>query len=145
MQTFLPYADFDESAKVLDMKRLGKQRVETYQVLKALLIEDYGWKNHPAVKMWRGHTHSLLMYQRAICKEWTSRGYKDTCLEKSETLVRKLCHSLHTAAPSWLGNEALHLSHRSNLIRKAPDIYRPLFDEGTPDDLEYVWPTDEVH
>ena len=33
MQTFLPYADFLASAKALDQKRLGKQRVETIQVL----------------------------------------------------------------------------------------------------------------
>ena len=30
MQTFLPYADFERSARVLDAKRLGKQRVEVY-------------------------------------------------------------------------------------------------------------------
>lgn len=36
MQTFVPFADFRESASVLDMKRLGKQRVETFQVLGGL-------------------------------------------------------------------------------------------------------------
>jgi hypothetical protein len=36
MQTFLPYADFAECARVLDDKRLGKQRVECLQILKAL-------------------------------------------------------------------------------------------------------------
>ena len=41
--------------------------------------------------------------------------------------------------PPWLGDEALHLSHRSALYRKDPEFYRPLF--GTvPDDLPYVWP-----
>ena len=44
MQTFLPFQDFAASAKVLDMKRLGKQRVETLQVLKAITTTDYGWK-----------------------------------------------------------------------------------------------------
>jgi len=29
MQTFLPVADFEESARLLDSPRLGKQRVET--------------------------------------------------------------------------------------------------------------------
>jgi hypothetical protein len=29
MQTFLPYPGFDESARALDDRRLGKQRVET--------------------------------------------------------------------------------------------------------------------
>ena len=45
--------------------------------------------------------------------------------------------------PSWLGDEALHRSHRSNLVAKDPDFYRPRFAElfgPEPDDLPYVWP-----
>ena len=42
MQTFLPYADFIASAEVLDQKRLGKQRVETIQVLRGLTTPGYG-------------------------------------------------------------------------------------------------------
>ncbi len=53
MQTFLPYPDFKRSAKVLDYRRLGKQRVEALQILKALQVENYGWRNHPIVKMWK--------------------------------------------------------------------------------------------
>ena len=56
MQTFLPVADFAESARLLDSPRLGKQRVETLQILRALELPDYGWANHPAVLMWRGRT-----------------------------------------------------------------------------------------
>ena len=52
MQTFLPYKSFVKSAQCLDNKRLGKQRVEAMQILKSIYIEDYGWKNHPATKMW---------------------------------------------------------------------------------------------
>lgn len=36
MQTFIPFPDFCQSAEVLDMKRLGKQRVESFQVLGGL-------------------------------------------------------------------------------------------------------------
>ena len=36
MQIFLPYADFRKSLRVLDNKRLGKQRVETYQIISAI-------------------------------------------------------------------------------------------------------------
>ena len=32
MQTFLPYPDFRESLESLDYKRLGKQRVEAWQI-----------------------------------------------------------------------------------------------------------------
>ncbi|MFN7881952.1 MAG: pyrimidine dimer DNA glycosylase/endonuclease V, partial [bacterium] len=33
MQTFLPSPSFAESARILDNKRLGKQRVECKQIL----------------------------------------------------------------------------------------------------------------
>lgn len=36
MQTFLPYEDFNQSTAVLDRQRLGKQRVEALQLLKAI-------------------------------------------------------------------------------------------------------------
>lgn len=137
MQTFLPYRSFIKSAMVLDNKRLGKQRVETLQILKALTIEDYGWKNHPAVKMWKGYEQELANYGIAMCKEWIGRGYKDTCLQKIAD-IRYLTNS-KSDRPPWLGDEKLHASHRSNLIRKDPEFYRRwAWDE--PDYLPYVWP-----
>ena len=51
MQTFLPVTDFEESARLLDSPRLGKQRVETLQVLLALELPEYGWHSHPVVTM----------------------------------------------------------------------------------------------
>ena len=139
MQTFLPYANFSESAKALDRTRLGKQRVENLQILKALNDPDYGWQNHPAVKMWRGRRGALMMYQEAICTEWKLRGYKDTCLEKSEALVVGIPPS-EWMAPYWLGDFELHRSHRSNLLRKDPNHYGKLFEAGLPADMPYVWP-----
>lgn len=145
MQTFLPFASFARSAAVLDRSRLGKQRVETLQIAKALVTGE-GWVNHPATKMWNGHLHALVCYQRAICFEWrTVRGYRDTCLDKTIEIAGTiggdgvcLPGSLH--APPWLGDKDFHRSHQSNLIRKDPKHYGPLF-LGVPDDLPYVWPT----
>jgi len=42
MQTFLPEADFAETAKHLDRKRLIKQSVENLQVLKSLAGTSHG-------------------------------------------------------------------------------------------------------
>jgi hypothetical protein len=141
MQTFVPYANFNKTASVLDMKRLGKQRVETLQIMKALSDPSYGWQNHPAVKMWRGRRGALMMYQEAICNEWTSRGYKDTCLEKTKALVVDIPVS-EWNIPYWLGDYALHESHRSNLTRKLPEWYSEFWDEQ--DDLPYVWPEEAL-
>jgi hypothetical protein len=51
MQTFLPYKDFDQCAKTLDNKRLNKQILESYQILKVLSNQSSSgaWRNHPAV------------------------------------------------------------------------------------------------
>jgi len=40
MQTFLPFPDFAESAKCLDNRRLGKQRVEAKQILRINLLKS---------------------------------------------------------------------------------------------------------
>ena len=59
MQTFLPYPDFAKTATVLDPRRLGKQRVEAMQILRALNWPVYGWKHHPAVLIWQCYEEAL--------------------------------------------------------------------------------------
>ena len=47
---------------MLDPLRLGKQRVEALQILRALTVPGYGWRHHPAVKMWAGYEEALVRY-----------------------------------------------------------------------------------
>lgn len=139
MQTFLPFPDFEESAFSLDSKRLGKQRVETLQIMSALLTGK-GWVNHPATKMWAGYEWSLLQYQEAVCDEWTRNGgYKDTCLAKTRALYHEHRGDDRGHDPWWLRLDSFHLSHQSNLIRKDSKYYAPQFP-GVPPDLPYFWP-----
>jgi hypothetical protein len=149
MQTFLPVADFAESARLLDSPRLGKQRVETLQILRAIELPDYGWATHPAVRMWRGRTPALVSYGLAMARIWRERGFADTTEsqigEFAPDVVGVPQEELAGAGllPSWLGDEDLHRSHRSNLIAKDPGFYRHRFTErfgAEPDDLPYVWP-----
>ena len=136
MQTFLPTSNFAESAKYLDYRRLGKQRVEVLQLLNSFHKPNYkGWKNHPAREMWRGYENALVMYGQAICNEWVSRGYKDTCFGK---ITAHYNGNLNSELPSWVGREDIHLSHKSNLIRKYPEYYNPFWPD-VPDNLEYIW------
>ncbi|HEY6739659.1 MAG TPA: MSMEG_6728 family protein, partial [Actinopolymorphaceae bacterium] len=82
MQTFLPYPDFRQTARVLDPKRLGNQRSETLVIVRVCHIRTYGWQNHPAVTMWRGYEQALISYGAVICAEWRARGHADTVEEK---------------------------------------------------------------
>jgi hypothetical protein len=148
MQTFLPYPNYEESAQCLDYRRLGKQRVECKQILLALGVpigahrpKKSGWKNHPAIKMWRGYEIALCTYSIEICAEWKHRGYKDCLSEQFLFAIRQLAE--HTdekpGSPPWLGDDFFHSSHRSNLLRKDPEHYSQ-FGWREPDNLPYVWP-----
>ena len=152
MQTFLPYPDFAQSAACLDNRRLGKQRVECLQILRALRDPSYGWQNHPAVRMWRNKQHALALYGCHVCYEWRKRGFKDTCTEKICSLMlwtNDLEIELRAIQfneqyplydyPLWLDNPAFHASHRSNLLRKDPAFYGR-YGWTEPHNLPYVWP-----
>jgi hypothetical protein len=131
MQTFLPVPSFRETMSILDYKRLGKQRVEAYQLIKSLTIEGYRWSHHPASKMWNGHLNALIEYMNCAIEEWISRGYNNTMkiFEISGEIIY----------PKWLGNEQFHSAHRSNLLRKDENYYSK-FGWTEPNNLPYIWP-----
>ena len=134
MQTFLPYPDYVDSVRCLDWRRLGKQRVEAWQILRALQGIKKGWANHPAVKMWRGHEAALAQYMNICIREWKRRGYRNNMQEIDMGPA---------LPPSWLYATDICASHRSNLLRKDP-VYYGQFGWTEPPDLPYVWPTREA-
>ncbi|GHE35631.1 hypothetical protein GCM10018785_01590 [Streptomyces longispororuber] len=152
MQTFLPFPDFTASAAALDARRLGKQRVEALQVLRGLTVPGYGWRNHPAVRMWTGYEEALVRYGLDICGVWTATGRADTCATTllTDFTAHRPDGGVRTQEelaadgelPPWLGDPAFHRSHQSALRRKDPEIYAALFP-GVPDDLPYVWPASD--
>lgn len=133
MQTFLPYSNIEKSLRCLDRRRLGKQRVEAYQILNILLnrTKTKAWRNHPAIKMWKGHANALKLYFNKSIEIWVSRGYKNNMnLEKIRGRI---------AFPEWFGDNKFHSSHRSNLLRKNKEYYSN-FGWKEPDNLPYIWP-----
>jgi len=145
MQTFLPVPKFTQAAAYLDRQRLGKQRIEAWQILQALAGLEDRWRHHPAVKMWEGAEITLCKYGIAICNEWKSRGYEDNMRQRFlDFMEDSLRHNVllpgrNDGLPWWLGIEGFHLSHRSNLLRKDPEHYRQYWPDD-PDTLEYTWP-----
>lgn len=138
MQTFLPYSDFVKSVKSLDYKRLGKQRVETFQVLNILLerTETKGWRNHPVTNMWRGYEEAMKLYQNITIQEWIDRGYNNT-------MKFEIVDPSNLIFPKWLGDEAFHYSHRAKLAWKNWNWYSDKFFDikSEPEhEPEYYWP-----
>jgi hypothetical protein len=141
MQTFLPYPSFAESARILDRARLGKQRVEALQLLRAVTIPTYGWRNHPAAKMWRGYVPALTKYALEMTDAWIALGHADTVRPQVLEFAPEVASLSQSVldVPAWVYDETFHLAHQSNLIRKDPAFYGPLFP-GVPDNLPYIWP-----
>jgi hypothetical protein len=142
MQTFLPHPDFRSSAAALDPARLGKQRVEALQILRALVIPEYGWQSHPAVRMWMGHVPALTLYGLAMVDEWTASGHADNTRANITEFAPQAAHPDYAAKipmPHWLGDPDFHLSHRSKLLRKEPKFYKDVFPDAEVD-LDYIWP-----
>lgn len=142
MQTFLPYNDAIKSAKCLDYKRLGKQRVEAFQIINVLEGNgkrnkngNVAWEHHPAVLMWKGYELALKIYCNIMINEWISRGYNNTM--KLYSLSNKEISLLKS--PFWFGNERFHASHRSNLLRKDYNFYSK-YGWKESADMEYYWP-----
>lgn len=137
MQTFLPYKKFRPSLESLDDKRLGKQRVETYQILNNLLGRPKkdgtpykGWTNHPCCVMWRGYENALKEYLNVSIDVWKERGKNNTM--QYEEIAGKV------VMPWWIGFEPFHSSHRANLLRKDLDFYKLHGWKEDPED-PYIW------
>lgn len=131
MQTFLPVACFKSSAQMLDYRRLGKQRVECLQLIRAITGYSTGWANHPAAHMWQWNVTALMRFHDICIDEWVRRGYRNT-MPKFE--VRSY------TMPIWFGDDDFHSRHRAALLAKDPEHYQK-FDWKEQPAINYLWPT----
>jgi hypothetical protein len=159
MQTFLPYKDFTKTAKALDSKRLNKQILECYQILNVLSNDDprAGWRNHPAVKMWRGHEKALWGYAMTMLFEASSRGIKTDTNEKNlRTAWANNADNWGSGEPDWYTDEVamkrLTITHKANLYKKDPIHYFDFFSSvaksnpccpNRKEPCKYYWVTHE--
>src|SRR3978361_2174527 len=127
MQTFVPYSSFEASARALDPKRLGKQRVEVIQIVRALTVPGYAWTSHPAVLMWKGYEEALGRYGLTMCEVWLERGVGDPGPHPiAPDLAGAGIPSIRSypelaeagELPPWMFEEQLLRSHQSSLVRK---------------------------
>ncbi len=160
MQTFLTSTNSLKCAQNLDSKRLNKQILEGYQILNVLSGRTKGgWRNHPAVLMWKGYEHGLWQYVGSMINIASLRGIK------TENNVKNLNALYEECSDDW-GNEhpafwrdenkvmRIITTHRANLFKKDPLYYvkyqyavdSPYNAPCCPDRKEpckYYWPTHE--
>ena len=161
MQTFLPVGPpysvlqhlsifcilelcFRASLAVLDNRRIGKQRVEALQLIKAIELrakaKQYdpndiaayfkdkglrrpGWISHVCTLMWEDHLEALKLYMNCAIKEWCTRKNKDGRPTKNTMKLVHVDTSKITRLPPFIGDDEFHAVHRSNLIYKDAEYY----------------------
>lgn len=148
MQTFVPYADMQESASVLDNKRLNKQLLEGRQIYGILSSgrNTGGWVRHPAVLMWKNHDNALYSYLQAMMLECNLRGIST---DKNWNAIQEMHEGnwdrgSNIVMPPWWGDERVHESHRNNLYVKDQEFYAEFHDANRVsccDKCNYFWPT----
>lgn len=158
MQTFMPSIEPSATAHMLDNKRLNKQILECYQILNVLSGRSMGWRNHPAVKMWRGSERVLWGYAQEMIYEARSRGIQTG---KNEFNIRELYNLFWedwgSERPEFM-NDGLVMArvittHRANLFLKDPLYYADFqyavnseYNSPCCDRCKYYWPThDNIH
>ena len=156
MQTFLPYPTMRDSLDALDNKRLNKQILETYQILKVLSGKSPsgGWRNHPAVLMWAGAEDELWRYGQVAMALAEMRGIKtDKNRENLHNLSRSRASLMwEDNTPLWAISPSVikrvNATHKANLYRKDPIFYAEFASSVTDknnkpccDKCQYYWPT----
>jgi hypothetical protein len=154
MQTFFPHNNLVMNAQALDNKRLNKQILEGYQILKVLSnrSESGAWRNHPAVLMWKGAEYSLRTYINAMIVEAKHRGIKTDKNEENINILEDLCSEIWgTKIPDWFSGEEqkrINATHKANLYIKDPIYYvefKPALEDkyNVPccEGCKYYWTT----
>ena len=163
MQTFLPYPDFVSSLAVLDRQRIGNQ---IWREVPTLL--HGGWSHHPASKMWRDYKPALALYglfgvgvlravygkdysDRPWCRDFLTYLPYGDLVESYDQFIRHHMSIINRIAfPPWLGDDAIHSSHRAVLLAKDYDHYSQFGWTETPtpkcpitNKWPYVWPEEK--
>lgn len=167
MQIFAPYPSFIDISNCLDPKRLNKQKIEIWQILKCLEIGPYQckvckryidddfeikktclndkdcieiktpWYNHPATQAVKNYELFFIDYALEIADSCLKLGYKDTLIPKIQAF--KEIFKGEYKKPWYWGDNRFHDSHKSNLLRKNKEYYGK-FNWKVAENLEYWWP-----
>jgi len=155
MQTFLPHPSKRESLDALDNKRLNKQILECYQILKVLSKQSQSnaWRNHPAVLMWEGAENELWRYAMTAVKLADMRGIKtENNLANLKALAKTSVLSWGDNDPAWVKSptviKRVNTTHQANLYRKDPIYYAHYansvnseYNKPCCSTCQYYWPT----
>lgn len=154
MLLFLPFEDFDETARSLYRSHLILPINQAFIILKSFArcyepnprTNQSGFEFHTVAQFWEGHEISLVRYATALSKEVIRRHTGDAfSLQKLKERLRMWLHireRLEDAGwpettPELLGDEEFHSAFRAYLLYKGCQIetYKIWKSGGYPDHI----------
>lgn len=144
---WLPKPDFYESVSCLTTYQVGRQVHEAWWILECLTGRRQRANRYMMSRLWNGYSSGLALYLSLAIREWNVRGFP-SCHEApydfrnnyklNEKWIGRLNVVNKIHYPPWVGNERLHSSHRSFLLRDEPVHYSQF---GWIDNVpELYWP-----
>lgn len=143
MITVLTRQSLLDTARDLETELLCQIEEESAAMVLGMLTtydeEDF---QHPTVKMWVGYEVALAAYSVACSVELSTRGVHTSLHLSVSEIIMKLRRTESDAdfeMPPWINDLDVLRSHRSNLLRRAPEHYDTAW-RGTPENWPYIWP-----
>ncbi|CAB9501946.1 cytoplasmic protein [Seminavis robusta] len=146
--TFLPYSDFEKTARCLDDQRLSSSKKEGWIILRALRMSDepkYACVSKAGYcLMWKGYEDALVCYLNVLMLEWARRGKNNDKIRPFQKDNGLDVDMKTTVMPPWLGYEILHSYHRHALLAKNQAHYQEFeWKEDGKDYIgSYMWPVE---
>lgn len=145
--TYLPYADFSESAKCLSDKDLLQQLQDNKVIFTTLVFKEqknylhtgtFANSTDPCILMWQGYLPAFINYYN-ICLLTALQRQITTCTNLIP--LGNYC-TLKVKEPQWLRDDKLHHSHQYHLYKCNYLFYAKYDDiwDFTEKDSELVFP-----
>jgi hypothetical protein len=143
VHTYLPFSDFDQTARALNNLDLNVSITTAATVLNTLHEVDGAPKlgqNNPLVRMWRTYELQLASYGMSLCEEAARRGIPvvkpDRSLEYFEWhFTNAASGDVKMTRPEWLNDPRFLNSERRALLVRDAEHYKLIFavDADMPD------------
>jgi len=146
MMTWMTNMSLFDSVETLALPQLALAHTESAALLNELVYAepDDGREEAPAPLkfMWQGYETALGAYSVAAAAKLVAHGVTaaHSSLEVAATItaLREVVgEDAAFQVPPWVADTDVLRSHRSNLMRRWPDVYDW---KKTPTNLPYLWP-----
>jgi hypothetical protein len=135
---WLPFANTKKNLDVLNDQHVFDVVFQGLQCLRHIYAGQLKWRD---ARAWAAAPAALLLYVHRAEREMVRRGYDpEPRVIRAHVALSDQGYSLAPVPPRWYGEPALHLSHRSHLIRVAPTYYAQRLPFDTPLELPLIWP-----